>query len=248
VLITFGSIVARTGLPGEADYGLANEWLAQLTEEWKATHPSCRCLTVEWSVWAGRGMGERLGRTRLLQQGITPISPEQGVEVLSELLSEAHLQRAPIVSVVVMGRFRDLPTFKFDRPELPFLRFLEEPRTYYPTVELIADVNLSAHSDPYLNDHQFQENRLFPAVMGLEAMVSAAMALAGSSEPPVLEDVRFDHPVVVPPVKSSKIRIVALMRGPIRVDVALRSEETGFQVDHFQAGCDCARSKGCYST
>jgi enediyne polyketide synthase len=62
LLITFGSIIARTGLPGEADYGLANEWLTRLTEQWQAAHPDCRCLAVEWSIWSGVGMGARLGR------------------------------------------------------------------------------------------------------------------------------------------------------------------------------------------
>lgn len=233
LLVTFGSIIARTGLPGEADYGLANEWLAQLTEEWSTAHPSCRCVTVEWSVWAGQGMGARIDRNRLLHQGITPIPPEQGVEALHPLLT----QPLDVVSVVVMSRFRDLPTFKIERPELPFMRFLEEPRTYYPNVELIVDVNLSADSDPYLSDHQFQGNRLFPAVMGLEAMVQIAMALAGLSETPELEDVRFDHPVVVAAAKSSKIRIVALVQESNVVDVALRAEDTGFQVNHFQARC-----------
>jgi enediyne polyketide synthase len=184
-------------------------------------------------------MGERLGRTKLLQQGVTPISPEHGVEVLRDLLTE----QLPIVSVVVMSRFRDLPTFKIERPELPFLRFLEEPRTYYPGVELIADVNLSTDSDPYLNDHQYQGNRLFPAVMGLEAMVQVAMALAGSTELPALADVRFDHPVVVPPTRPTRVRIVALMRGPNEVDVALRAEETSFQLNHFQARCNFADAK-----
>ena len=239
LLVTFGSIIARTGLPGEADYGLANEWLAQLTEQWGAAQPSCRCVIVEWSVWAGQGMGARLGRTKLLQQGVTPISPEQGVEILRRLL----VQPSPIVSAIVMSRFRDLPTFKIERPELPFRRFLEEPRTYYPGVELIVDINLSTDSDPYVNDHQFQGNRLFPAVMGLEAMVQAAMALAGSIELPALEDVRFDYPVVVPPAKSSKVRIAALMHGPNDVEVALRAEETGFQVNHFQARCNFSKTK-----
>lgn len=239
LLVTFGSIIARTGLPGEADYALANEWLAQLTEEWSAAHATCRCVTVEWSVWAGQGMGARLGRTRLLQQGVTPISSEHGVEVLRELL----IQPLPIVRVVVMSRFRDLPTFKLERPELPFLRFLEEPRTYYPGIELIADVNLSTASDPYLDDHQFQGNRLFPAVMGLEAMVQAAMALTGSDELPVLEDVRFDHPVVVPAATPAKIRLVALARGAQHVDVALRAEETAFHLNHFQARCNFAKAK-----
>ena len=57
LFITFSSIIARTGLPGEAHYGLANEWLTRLTEQWKTMYPHCRCLAIEWSVWSGVGMG-----------------------------------------------------------------------------------------------------------------------------------------------------------------------------------------------
>jgi enediyne polyketide synthase len=234
LLITFGSIIARTGLPGEADYGLANEWLTQLCEEWKTAHPSCRCLAVEWSIWSGKGMGERLGRAdRLMQQGIVPIPPDEGVAMLRNLLC----QSLPAVSVVVMGRFGDLPTFKIERAELPFLRFMEQPQVYYPNVELVVDDDLSTTTDPYLNDHVFQGERLLPAVIGLEAMAQAAMAVVGSTEPPIFEKVSFNQPVIAPETGTVKIRLAALVRGPGIVEVALRSEETAFQVNHFEATC-----------
>jgi enediyne polyketide synthase len=234
LLVTFGSIIARTGLPGEADYGLANEWLTNLTEEWKTAHPSCHCLAIEWSIWSGKGMGERLGRAdRLMQQGITPIPPDEGVATLLNLLR----QTPPTTPVVVMGRFRDLPTFKIERPELPFLRFLEQPRVFYPEIELVVDSDLSASTDPYLEDHIFQGERLLPAVMGLEAMTQVAMAVMGSTRVPILENIEFSQPVIVPAAKPLRIRLAALRRGPHLVDVALRSEETAFQVNHFQAKC-----------
>ena len=50
-----------SGSRGEADYAVANEWLARATERFAGEHPGCRCLTLEWSVWAGVGMGEQLG-------------------------------------------------------------------------------------------------------------------------------------------------------------------------------------------
>jgi hypothetical protein len=69
---------------GEAHYALANEWLALLTERFHAAHPACRCLAIEWSVWAGVGMGERLGRLdALVHDGITPIRLEEGVSLLA---------------------------------------------------------------------------------------------------------------------------------------------------------------------
>ena len=234
LLITFGSIIARTGLPGEADYGLANEWLTKLCEEWKIAHPACHCLAVEWSVWSGKGMGARLGRTdRLLQQGITPIPIDAGVAMLRNLLA----QSLPSTAVVVMGRFSDLPTFKLEKAELPFLRFLEQPRVYFPNVELVVDDDLSTPTDPYLNDHVFRGERLFPAVLGLEAMAQAAMAVTGSTAPPRFERVSFKQPVVAPETGAVKIRLAVLVRGPGIVEVALRSEETGFQVNHFEATC-----------
>ena len=179
LLVTFGSIIARTGLPGEADYATANEWLAALTREFQASHPRCRCLALEWSVWSGAGMGERLGRIEsLLQQGITPITVDEGVRTFCNLLR----QPAPAVSLVVAGRFGEPPTLKMIEPELPLRRFLERKRVFYPGVELVVDAELSLRTDPYLADHVVQKQPLLPAVLGLEAMAQAAMALAGSAD------------------------------------------------------------------
>jgi enediyne polyketide synthase len=239
LFLSFGSIIARTGLQGEADYALANEWLTRLTERWQAEHPHCRCLTVEWSVWSGTGMGERLGRIdALTRAGITPIAPDEGVSILRALLA----RRLPQTSVVVTGRFGDPPTARLERPDLPFLRFLERPRVYYPGVELIADAEVSGENDPYLDDHRFQGQRLMPAVIGLEAMAQVAMAVAGRAEPPRFEDVRFDRSIVVPDGAPITIRSAALVRESGRVEVVLRSQETAFKVDHFRATCRFAAS------
>jgi enediyne polyketide synthase len=234
LLVTFGSIIARTGLPGEADYALANEWLAQLIEHFQTKHPNCRCLNVEWSIWSGVGMGDRLGRVDvLMQQGITPITPDIGITMLQRLIA----QPLPMTSVVVTGRFGEAPTLKLEQPELPFLRFLEQPRVYYPGVELVVDVELSVNNDPYLNDHVFQGERVFPAVLGLEAMAQVAMALLETTELPIFEDVQFNRPVVVSETAPLKIRLAALARGANQIEVVLRSEQTAFQVDHFRAIC-----------
>ena len=193
LLVTFGSIIARTGLRGEADYAVANEWLARLTEQFQRDHPRCRCLALEWSVWSGVGMGDRLGRVEALaNQGITPIPPDQGVSQFRRLVASPH----SAVSIVVSGRFGNPPTLAMERDDLPLLRFLEKPRVDYPGVELVADAKLATETDPYLDDHVFQGERLFPAVLGLEAMAQAAMAVLRVSVPPVFEDLRFDRPVV----------------------------------------------------
>src|SRR4030095_2524286 len=79
--------------------------------------------------------------------------------------------------------------------------------------------------------------RLLPAVMGLEAMAQAFMALDETNEPPTFEEVRFERPVVIADDSPNTIRVAALVRSPGCVDVVLRSSQTGFQVDHFRAVC-----------
>ncbi|HEX5757554.1 MAG TPA: SDR family NAD(P)-dependent oxidoreductase, partial [Thermoanaerobaculia bacterium] len=234
LLVTFGSIIARTGLRGEADYAVANEWVARATERFAREHPGCRCCALEWSVWAGVGMGERLGTLESLRaQGITPIPLETGVGLAREILSRSHRP----VSVVVTGRFGDPPTLELERPELPLLRFLERPRVFVPGVELVVDSDVSADTDPHLADHVFRGEPLFAAVLGMEAMAQAAMAVTGMEGIPAFEDVVFQRPVAVPPGRSTTIRIAALVRAPGVVEVALRDASTGFAADHFRAVC-----------
>src|SRR5262245_21773171 len=89
LFVTFGSLIARTGMRGEAHYALANELLRDLTERWQSGHPDCRAICIEWSVWAGAGMGQRLGAVDgLLQEGISPISLDEGIAILSRLVTE----------------------------------------------------------------------------------------------------------------------------------------------------------------
>ncbi|HKF59412.1 MAG TPA: SDR family NAD(P)-dependent oxidoreductase, partial [Blastocatellia bacterium] len=234
LFVTFGSLIARTGLRGEAHYALANELLRDLTEKWPSGHPECRVLCIEWSVWAGPGMGQRLGALdQLAQEGISPISLDHGVSAVRRLVQDISVSG----SVVVTGRFGEPPTVNIQRPELPFLRFLEHTRTYYPGLELIAEAELSLSSDPYLGDHIFDGDALFPAVMGLEAMAQTAMALAGTSDPPVFEDIEFSRAIVVPMQGTTRIAIAGLMRNADTVEVVIRSDDTGFQVDHFRAIC-----------
>jgi len=169
----------------------------------------------------------------LAREGVTAIPPEQGASMLRRLLART----LPVVPVVVTGRFGDPPTLSMERAELPLLRFLERPVLHVPGVELIAEAELAAESDPYLDDHVFRGERLLPAVIGLEAMAQAAAGLAGVSAAPLFEDVRFERPVVVPARSAVTLRLVALARAPGVVDVALRSSETGFATDHFRATC-----------
>ncbi|WLQ45090.1 type I polyketide synthase [Streptomyces laculatispora] len=232
LFVTFGSIIGRAGLRGEADYATANDWLTELTVRFQQDYPDCRCLALEWSVWSGAGMGERLGVLEgLVREGIEPIPADQGVELLGRLLADTGTPPA----LVVMGRAGGLPTITREQRELPLLRFLERIQVHYPGIELVADAELSGGSDLYLPDHLLDGDLLFPAVLGMEAMTQVATALTGHRDTPVLEDMRFLRPVVVPVNGTTTLRVAALVTGPGTVEAVVRSSETGFQADHFRA-------------
>lgn len=233
-LLTFGSIIARTGLHGEAHYGLANEWLDLEVQSWSRAHPRCRCLNLEWSVWAGVGMGQRLGvLDSLVRQGITPLPVDDAIATLEAALG---WKDAP-ASAIVAGRFGNLPTLKFDQPELPLRRFLERVRVHHPGIELIADSELSAETDPYLAEHVIQGEQLVPAVMGMEAMAQAAMALEQTDVLPEFRNLRFEHPIVAANAQAVILRVAALRRQPGVVSTVVRCSSSGFQVDHFSGDC-----------
>ena len=224
LVITLGSVIARTGMRGEAHYALANEWLARATEEFGAAHPRCRAICIEWSVWSGMGMGERLGTVDALRrQGITPISPDDAVELTTRLAAAP-----PASHVMACGRLGDPPTIRYADEPLPLYRFLEQPRLAIPGVELVTDAELSLRNDPYLEDHAFAGEPLLPAVVGLEAMAQVARTVSGELPS------RIEHVELLQPVTLATMRVAALVNGD-RVDVAVRSSSTQFAMDHFRA-------------
>ncbi len=232
LLVAFGSIIGLAGLVGEAHYALANEELRHVVETFAGRQPDCRCLCLEWSVWAGVGMGARIADLEALQrQGMTPISIDDGLALLTAMLC-----RPTPTAVLACGRFADLPTLALRRPELPLWRFLESPRVYVPGVELVVDTELAFATDPYLEDHLYEGDALFPAVLGLEAMAQAALALRGRHQVSGLRfrDVRFNRPIVAAPDHATTLRVVALARGADRVEVALRVSTSQFKVDCFR--------------
>ncbi|AWI33274.1 type I polyketide synthase [Streptomyces tirandamycinicus] len=233
LLVTFGSIIGRAGLRGEAHYATANEWLADLTEDIARAHPGIRARCMEWSVWSGVGMGEKLSVVESLsREGIAPVSPDQGVEILLRLIEDPD---APVVTVI-SGRTEGIDTVRRDLPALPLLRFTGNPLVRYHGVELVTEIELNAGTDPYLADHLLDGNLLLPAVIGMEAMTQVAAAAAGrTGTAPVIEGAKFLRPIVVPPNGSTRIRIAATVTATDTVDVAIHAEDTGFVAEHFRA-------------
>ncbi|HEX4701168.1 MAG TPA: SDR family oxidoreductase, partial [Pseudonocardiaceae bacterium] len=211
LLVTFGSVIGRVGLPGESHYALANGALRAEAERLAGELPNCRVRHIDWSVWSGTGMGERLGVLRTLESvGITPIPVAEGTESFLRLLA------GPEVAVSVHGRLGTTPPDQTGG-------FLRRIRVYEPGVEVVADVELTA-ADPYLADHRLDGIPVLPGVVGLEALAQAASLVAGRALT-VAENVAFDRPVT-----GTTIQVCALRRGDV-VETVLRRAD----VDHFRA-------------
>ncbi|MEV0666819.1 type I polyketide synthase [Actinomadura luteofluorescens] len=226
LILTFGSVIGRFGLAGEAHYALANGRMRELVRTLARDLPDCRVANLDWTVWSGVGMGERLKvLDDLARAGVAPVAPDRG----TELLARAAEARPPSHSMVISGR---LPQLGRAGEAPDGHRFLRRVRAWTPGVELVAEAELSLSDDPYLDDHRIDGVAVLPAVCVLEAMAQAAAALTGRPTAGVV-DSRFDRPVVVPEHGTRTVRVCALAREDGGVDVAVRSDETGFSVDHF---------------
>ena len=193
-LFSFGSVIGRAGLRGEAHYALANSCLVSLTESFARQHPACHCVAFESSAWSDIGMAERLGAVEtLLREGIETISPDEGVSWFRDLL----LQRISPVAVVVTARLGAFSPLPVHVPQLPLLRYLERPRVHYPGVELVVDSDLTTGSDPYLLDHVFHGHAARGDGTGSHG--AGSDGVAGESRLPIFETIRFDQPVTVQP-------------------------------------------------
>ncbi|MFV2120656.1 SDR family NAD(P)-dependent oxidoreductase, partial [Streptomyces sp. Act-28] len=233
LVVGFGSVIGRHGLPGESHYALANGLLRVEIERLAAELPArCRVLNIDWSVWAGTGMGVRLGvLDALLRQDVTPIDPDTGTDLFLRLLAAPAPARP--IAVAVHGRLgRNLPA---PAPPGPPRRFLERIRVHHPGAELVTEACLDLRgTDAYLTGHRLDGVVWLPGVLGLEAMAQAASAVAGGGPLHEARDILWAHPVTVPQDGTRTVRVCALHRGDA-VETVLRSDEDDFCVDHFRA-------------
>ncbi len=223
--IGFGSIIGRLGHAGETHYALANQTQSALLERFAAEHRNVRVLALEWSVWGGVGMGERLGTLeRLASQGVDALPLDKALHALEACVaSNARGTR------VITARFGPPPGVQLaqDR-QLPMHRFLETVRVHYPGLELVADTRLSRGSDPYLDDHVIDGETVMPGVMLLEAMTAVASALRDGEPPEAIRDVQFLRSVVLAPRADVTLRVAALRTAKGVIECVVRSANDGF--------------------
>jgi enediyne polyketide synthase len=228
-LISFGSIIGRIGLEGEAHYALANAMQSAATTQWANERAGRYALAVEWTLWGGVGMGERLGTIeRLGAQGVDAISVDDALDAFDRLIGDGATG-----AVAVTSRFGPPPHLSLGPMELPMLRFVGEPKIHFPGVELVVETELSRGRDPYLDDHIVNGHALLPGVLGLEAMAQVASALTPPGTRTAICAVSFDRPLYV--TNATRIRIAALRVDAGTTEVFLSAEDDGFSTPYMRA-------------
>jgi acyl transferase domain-containing protein len=93
LFVLFSSVAALLGNRGQANHAAANAFLDALAHYRQARR--LPALSINWGQWAGTGRAAGLDdryQARLVAQGLNPIAPEQGLQVLGQILGQAHAQ------------------------------------------------------------------------------------------------------------------------------------------------------------
>ena len=115
--VCFSSIASLLGSPGQGNYVAANAFMDALAHHRHSM--GLPALSINWGPWTEGGMVTRLEnphQNRMLNQGITPIRKEQGLQILADLLAEDSTQ-VGVLPINWSQFFRQLPV----GTNIPFL-------------------------------------------------------------------------------------------------------------------------------
>jgi len=232
-IVTYGSIIAQSGMQRNADYAWANDQLAIYTSKLEKEFTNCKCMTLEWSVWNETGMGVALNSIEHLKsQGIWPIPIHLGVEKLKQLYADPTAKGR----YVITSRFNSIETLIFSKQRFLMGRFIGEIRNYVPGVEMVSEVAINLKDDVYLKNHVFNGQYVFPTVMILEGMAQCCLALDQRSTPVWnFENLKIHKSIFIPKTGNNSVRFIITRVSEDTFRAVVMSEDSDFEVVCFEA-------------
>lgn len=209
--VGLGSVIAVTGMHGNAGYALANELLAAQLAQLKREQPHIVVACPAFSVWREVGMGAKMASSALDSiLGAGGIAPAVGAQAF---LSCAR-RGTPDLPLIVAPPLTGLATWRHLRHSAAPVtaRFLTPLVLHEPELALVARPQLNRERDPYLDQHRFNGTPLFPTVFALKAFVSAAVALRAVAvgAAVAISDIVLSRPIVVEDGATRTIEVGAL--------------------------------------
>jgi enediyne polyketide synthase len=255
MVVGFSSIIAFTGMRGNAWYSWANSMLEKLLQHYQAQYLHIDIRTIAYSVWDEVGMGVRMGSVKQLKKnGINAIPKQQGKAAFLQLINSANTPAHTIVAANIAGLNTWQPMLASQKPidnqdkvdikqpvsHTHIYRFIDKIISLVPGQECISQVHLSLTTDLYLIDHCFNGSYLFPSVFGLEAMAQVAACVMQLDELPtpiLIENIKLSRPIVVDAQQGLTIQIQAKVidAAQPQVAVVISTAHTNFSLPYFSA-------------
>lgn len=153
-LVLFSSVAGFYGNVGQADYAIANEVLNKTAHRFKALHPNCKVVSVNWGPWDG-GMVTPQLRQYFESLNIKIIPVDVGTKML---VAELEAPISTSATQVVVGSPISAPAI-LNGSDL-------QTYTIHRTLSL-AD-------NPFLGDHVVDGKAVLPMVSAMAWMANAA--------------------------------------------------------------------------
>jgi len=135
--VCFSSMASLLGSPGQGNYAAANAFMDTLAHyRYKMGLPG---LSINWGAWSESGMATRVAsehQNRIKTAGISSISPEQGIQVLEQLV---HHQSTAQVGVLPVDWSVLTKQFSLSNPSSLLLEILQQERRSERTDERILE-------------------------------------------------------------------------------------------------------------
>lgn len=244
----FGSMSGLIGLPGEADYTLANDYLgaAAAAERDVMAHDE---HTVAWTVWTETGLASDQRSTTLFAKVLSHgVDTTEGQRFFLTHLGDssaayvAQLDRLARRTISeLMPQFCEEPV---DRPcsgtaslrqsgveprhphgsHVEFGRFFLDRQLVRQADLAVWEHRYEAETEPYLQQHRIHGHPTVPGAFLLEAAVQAAVALVPGTRALAVRDVTLSSFARLQRDGSLTFRIAARTTGPDQVSVDIVSD------------------------
>ncbi|MEI6436831.1 MAG: SDR family NAD(P)-dependent oxidoreductase, partial [Bacteroidota bacterium] len=239
MLHVISSVLGHTGMRSQCDYTFANAWLDEAVWSFSVKFPAIHCLTLGYTVWGEAGLGKKLGALDYLKTvGVHALKIEDGIGSYLNILKKVNRKGA----YVITGRLaNDLEANLFAPLSKIKGRFLERILRYVPQTEIATEFPLSHETDLYLQEHIYNGTPVMPAVMEIEAMVQAVLQCRGTFELPVLKNIRFITPIIVPKGEQVKVRVIAAAKyqpgETPYYGIQVKASTNDFSQNYIEADC-----------
>ncbi|MFC8393635.1 SDR family oxidoreductase [Streptomyces sp. NPDC057238] len=252
VICVFTSVAACWGNPGQSDYAMANETLAQVALAEAAERPGCHVRALDWGPWAG-GMVTPALADHFAAAGVPLLPLTAGAEVfVAEMTHGGSATRVILAATPAAGgttdddqtsggaeaadtvprRVRAVGGTGTGAPLLGGLPYLQPAR-----------VCVDRRTHPQLADHQIAGRPVLPVAQALEWMLGAARSWCRSAENVLLRDLRVFQPVVLDRLEDDVAEFTLTCRDDRLDNEVLAIDLRGID-DRLHYGCRAGNTGG----